>query len=90
MRSIAENMRGIMDRLQQLTEALMAIPESLYEAVDNLAVDSRGELQEGDYLLCFETLKDDMSDVLSEWRESHPDMDLIDSGDRWAIFKTHS
>jgi hypothetical protein len=87
MRSIAENMRGIMDRLQELTEALMAVPDSLYDAVDNLAVDCRGEIAEGDYVLCYETLKDDMSDVLSEWRASHSDKNLIDSGDRWAIFK---
>ena len=87
MRCISESMREIMDRLQVLSESLMAIPEALYEAVENLEVDSRGELEEGDYLLCYETLKDDMSDVLSGWREGHPDMSLIDSGDRWAIFK---
>jgi hypothetical protein len=87
MRSIAENMRGIMDRLQELTESLLGVPEAMYEAVDNLEVDSRGELVEGDYVLCWETLKDDMSDTLTEWREHHSDKSLIDSGDRWAIFK---
>lgn len=87
MRSLSENMRGIMDRLQQLTESLLAVPDSLYEAVDNLEVDSRGVINEGDYVLCFETLKDDMSDTLTEWRESHSDMHLVDSGNRWAIFK---
>lgn len=87
MRSLQENMRAVMDRLQQLTESLMAIPEGLYEAVDNLAVDSRGTIEDGDYVLCYETLADDMSDVLSGWREAHPDATLVDSGDRWAIFR---
>jgi len=87
MRTLSENMRGIMDRLQQLTESLLAVPDALYETVDNLEVDSRGTLEEGGYILCFETLRDDMSEVLSEWREAHADKTLIDSGDRWAIFK---
>jgi hypothetical protein len=89
MRSLQENMRAVMDRLQQLTESLMAVPEGLYEAVDNLEADQRGTLEEGDYVLCFETLKDDMSDVLSGWRNDHPDADLVDSGDRWAIFRRY-
>ena len=89
MRSLQENMRAVMDRLEKLTESLMTVPDSLYEAVEDLAEDQRGTLVEGDYVLCFETLKDDMSDVLSGWREDHPDAMLVDSGDRWAIFKTN-
>lgn len=87
MRSLQENMRAVMDRLQLLSESLMSVPDALYEAVDNLEEDQRGSLVEGDYILCFETLKDDMSDVLSGWRNDHPDAHLVDSGDRWAIFK---
>jgi hypothetical protein len=90
MRSVSENMRAVLDRLEQLTESLMAIPDVLYEAVDNLEADQRGTLQEGDYLLCYETLTDDMSDVLSGWREANPNAMLVDSGDRWAIFKNQA
>ena len=89
MKSLQENMRAVMDRLEQLTESLMAVPDALYEAVDNLEEDQRGTLEEGDYILCFETLAEDMSDVLSGWREDHPDAILVDSGDRWAIFKNN-
>ena len=87
MRSLQENMRAVMDRLQLLSESLMSVPDALYEAVDTLEDNSRGTITEGDYVLCFETLKDDMSDVLSKWRDDHPDAHLVDSGDRWAIFK---
>ncbi len=84
--SITEDMRAMMDRVTQLTESLQAIPESLYEAVDNLEVDSRGTLEEGDYALCYDTLADDLSEALTNWRQVY-EGELLDSGDNWAIFK---
>lgn len=87
MSSLSENMRVIMDRIEQLNETLLAVPGELYEAVDNLEPGAIGTETSGDYLLCFEDSETPTKDVLTEWSENNEGMSLVDSGNNWAIFK---